>query len=509
MRMNPNIALGVQMPDLGNALMSGFQARQQRDEREAQNALQEFMRQQGGAIMKGDQNALAQLAQYDPTLAMRIQSDQQAMGISRQNADLQRQQFGLQQQQAQHGMAMDTSRLGLQQQEFQHGIARDRENMGIAREELEMKRQQIAQETAKHAATMDQVERERAREEIERTLAGATQIKGPEEWAAYMTERGMDEYADDFDQRETLFAEALGIADGLAMNAGPAPNDRYRTVGDNLVDLTAEGGPKAVFTPKAEPGYTTLAPEEVQQLQLPEGAYQRGPDGKVSKIGGGGVTVNNNAAGGTPDDDFYQELSKKDAANIGTILERAPEVGRTGAQISKLEETLATLPTGGAAALQQLAGEFGIKTDGLGEIQAAQALVNSMVPAQRPPGSGPMSDADLALFKQSLPRLINTPEGNRKIVETMRAINQYDQQVVDIATRVANGEMRPAEGRTAMSALSNPLANFTVDDDSGTDAAAVIDPSDPLSIPDWIVDTPLDQMTPEQREEAYRLMGIK
>jgi hypothetical protein len=71
-----------------------------------------------------------------------------------------------------------------------------------------------------------------------------------------------------------------------------------------------------------------------------------------------------------------------------------------------------------------------------------------------------MSDADLALFKRSVPRLINTPEGNAKIVETMRAINTYVLQQAEIADAVANRDITPAEGRKALKALTNPLDGF-------------------------------------------------
>jgi hypothetical protein len=49
-----------------------------------------------------------------------------------------------------------------------------------------------------------------------------------------------------------------------------------------------------------EPGYTLISPQEAAQMGLPDGAWQRGPDGKVYQIGGGGtnVTVNNNAGEG-------------------------------------------------------------------------------------------------------------------------------------------------------------------------------------------------------------------
>lgn len=57
----------------------------------------------------------------------------------------------------------------------------------------------------------------------------------------------------------------------------------------------------ALKNPKPDPGYRVLTPDEATQMNLPQGAYQVGPDGKISQIGGGGtsVTVNNGSDVGT------------------------------------------------------------------------------------------------------------------------------------------------------------------------------------------------------------------
>jgi flagellar protein FlgJ len=69
-----------------------------------------------------------------------------------------------------------------------------------------------------------------------------------------------------------------------------------------------------------------------------------------------------------------------------------------------------------------------------------------------------MSDRDLALFKQSLPRLIQSTEGRAKIITNMKAINDYVMREGQIANRVLSGEISPQEGRRQMEALGNPLA---------------------------------------------------
>jgi flagellar protein FlgJ len=158
---------------------------------------------------------------------------------------------------------------------------------------------------------------------------------------------------------------------------------------------------------------------------------------------------------------FYEALDKKNAETFSALSEEGMRGRGKLAQIDRLEQLMATAPQGGIGALKLAAGEYGIDTDGLSDIQAAQALINELVPQQRQPGSGPMSDADLALFKQSLPRIINQPGGNQTILQTMRGITQYQIQMGEIADAVANREMSPDEARKAIRSLDNPLDAYT------------------------------------------------
>lgn len=216
-------------------------------------------------------------------------------------------------------------------------------------------------------------------------------------------------------------------------------------------------GPEAIGdfnTP--EPGYQQVTPKEAQSLGLPPGAYQRSADGKITQIGGGGVTVNNNMGA----DKFQEAFAKGDADALGVISESGMAAQRNLGRIDQLEGLLSQSPTGLAGIATQAAGEWGINTDGLSEVQAAQALINSMVPEQRQPGSGPMSDADLALFKQSLPRIINQPGGNDMIIQTMRGIAQYDAEGAAIVQQLRAGEIDRAQAFAKLQGRQNPLKGF-------------------------------------------------
>lgn len=176
----------------------------------------------------------------------------------------------------------------------------------------------------------------------------------------------------------------------------------------------------------------------------------------ISKAGATNVTV----GGDEGTEAFEKEFGKLDAQALADVAVAGASAGRSIAQIDRLEGLLGNVPTGMAANLKQIAGNFGIPTEGLDDIQAAAALINSLVPAQRPPGSGPMSDADLDLFKKSLPRIINQPGGNQIILNTMRGIAQYDAMGSDIVQRFRAGTISKVDAFKELNNRPDPFANF-------------------------------------------------
>lgn len=161
-------------------------------------------------------------------------------------------------------------------------------------------------------------------------------------------------------------------------------------------------------------------------------------------------------------DKFYEELDKKKAGSYAALSDSGMQARSKIAQIDRLEGIMANAPQGAIGALKQTAGEWGIPTEGLSDIQAATALLEKMVPEQRAPGSGPMSDADIKMFRASLPRIINQTGGNQLIFQTMRGIAQYEMQMGDIADKIVDREITPAEGRRMIRELKNPLADFKI-----------------------------------------------
>lgn len=178
----------------------------------------------------------------------------------------------------------------------------------------------------------------------------------------------------------------------------------------------------ALAASKPKTSYKTMTGAQINKLMgstLPEGElYNLSSTGQITKVGGGGITIEG--------DKGVDKFAEMDAKNLSDVFKAGATAQSSLAKIERLADLLSRTPTGGAANVKVIAGDFGIETEGLDDLQAARALINQLVPAQRPAGSGPMSDADLELFKQSLPRIINTPRGNEVILETMRGIARYD-----------------------------------------------------------------------------------
>jgi hypothetical protein len=177
-----------------------------------------------------------------------------------------------------------------------------------------------------------------------------------------------------------------------------------------------------------------------------------------------GTTIN------MPSEKGANKFAELDAKTLADVAATGMQAQRSLAQINRLGSLLEGVPTGATGALKVIAGNFGIKTEGLDDLQSAQALINTLVPQQRPPGSGPMSDADLELFKQSLPRIINTPNGNEIILETMRGIAEYDAMGAAIVQRYRNQEITQAEAFAQLASRPDPFSSFnfgTVPDEQG------------------------------------------
>ena len=254
---------------------------------------------------------------------------------------------------------------------------------------------------------------------------------------------------------------------------------------DDLADLLKRGmisgtdaASQLLATPK-EKGRVVDASVLRQMFpgaKIDDGLYNLKPDGTANKIGGGGVSVQNVIGSG--EKKFEEKFAELDAKALADVAGVGATASRSLAQIGRLEALLSNIDSGMGASVKEFAGNFGIQTEGLDDIQAANALISALVPAQRPPGSGPMSDADLELFKRSLPRIINSPGGNQIIINTMRGLAEYDAEGGRIVQMLRNKQITQAQAFEMLNNRADPFANFKAPTSSAPtsdlDAAAAL-----------------------------------
>lgn len=204
--------------------------------------------------------------------------------------------------------------------------------------------------------------------------------------------------------------------------------------------------------------FRPMSADEKKQAGLPlDRPYQISTSGKIQDIGTGPLVKN--VVGGESDP-FIKEGKKEQAKAFGEIANSGRTAQRSLQDINRLESLLEKSPTGLGASAKLFAGNFGINTKGLSELQAAEALINKLVPQQRPPGSGTMSDADLELYKRSVVRIINQPGANKLIIESAKSINNYLIEEAKIANLALNGKISTDEAQERFAKLGNPVQDF-------------------------------------------------
>jgi hypothetical protein len=215
-------------------------------------------------------------------------------------------------------------------------------------------------------------------------------------------------------------------------------------------------GPEYIKTINESLGLTPAKmPEGFQSLQLRAEAAGFVPGTleykKFMESGGDKGPLVTNILGDA-ESTFAKELAKGDAARIMATIDAGQSASRNLVELDSLSDLLGKVDTGGSAAAKEWLGTFGISTEGLDDIQAFQAVIARMIPAQREQGAGSSSNLDVQQFAKGLPALIKQPGGNQIIIETLRDINEYDVAASIIAGQIAEWAQTPAADRKALEA---------------------------------------------------------
>lgn len=175
----------------------------------------------------------------------------------------------------------------------------------------------------------------------------------------------------------------------------------------------------------------------------------------------GAAKIENNIGGAAIEPKFNETTGKAIAERFDAIAKEGDSARSDLAMVDQLRSLGGAINFKTMPAVRGALAEYGVKIgDDVGEIQAYNSIVDKLTPAQRIPGAGASSDLDVKMFKSALPRLINTPEGNSLIMDTMQAMGEDKIARAVIAERAQTGELTPAQAIKELRALPSPLAAF-------------------------------------------------
>jgi hypothetical protein len=180
--------------------------------------------------------------------------------------------------------------------------------------------------------------------------------------------------------------------------------------------------------------------------------------GRVEPIGGTEPKL-------SPQDEADKKARELKITGGGTRLNKLAE-GRIEAQTGSAmadyaEELLGGIEPGLKTGALAKAAQYGIHLDkNADKVQAAQAVLRRMAALQRTAG-GDQSNYELQALEAQVPSLIGTKEGNRAILDTMKAQAKY----LDDASRIAaeyqtSPNMRQEEALRRISELPDPFTRM-------------------------------------------------
>lgn len=357
--MNPNIILAGQQPNFVNILGNAANAASATNAVRRDNALARLYSEQGPQIAAGNPNALAALARLSPEKSM--------------------------------------------------GMEQGRLQITATREALTRAREAARNAAADRARGIDAEEAAQASQAIQRTIAAALQAQSQEQLDAFLQNTAPELVGQvTLENRELYAAQYLGIKDALDMAAGPSMGDRYKTVGGQLVDLYAEGGPAPV-----------------------QGVDGRGaglsvtmPDGTVIQQGGVPSAQNRSTSATARDGDtLSSELTKDDADYLTAERDRARAAEDLRAKAEQLEVIAPRVGyTGpGGEAYGRIDDAIGVLPGDEGARGAFRSLSTEAQLTFTERTKGAITEREMALFRMAVPNLGQTKEANAFMAKTLQA----------------------------------------------------------------------------------------
>jgi hypothetical protein len=130
--------------------------------------------------------------------------------------------------------------------------------------------------------------------------------------------------------------------------------------------------------------------------------------------------------------------------------------------LNRLDELMGQIDTGAKTqALENFRKATGIALDAnASKVQAASATAEKMALGLHESGTGTITDRDMESFRQQIPSLMGTPEGNRLVSETLHGIAEHHKDATDIAARWQTGKLSPEQATDALLNLKDPFSRM-------------------------------------------------
>lgn len=165
-------------------------------------------------------------------------------------------------------------------------------------------------------------------------------------------------------------------------------------------------------------------------------------------------------AAAAADQAFSRESATQQARAFGELASSGGEARQLMDRLRLFDQVSADLRSGVPGYVEQQMARF----LGLGPrasyIEMATSLLNQLIPGQRQGMPGAVSDRDVQMFRDSLPRLIGTPEGRIMISNTLKSVAEYNIERSRIATAAQNGELSRQQAAAQLNRLSSPFVRF-------------------------------------------------
>lgn len=207
-------------------------------------------------------------------------------------------------------------------------------------------------------------------------------------------------------------------------------------------------------------GARPMTPEERVAYSVPEGQPAYMNSRGEPKFGPASTKITNSI--GAVEGEYAKANGKAISERFSKIVDEGDAAQAEAGAIARLKELGGQIKNMGAgAALQARLAEYGVKVGpNVSEIEAYGALVDKLTPQQRVAGAGATSDFDAKMFKNSLPGLMRTPDGNALILDTLEALNVYKRQRADVVSEAMAMNEKPADVIKRLKELPDPFAAF-------------------------------------------------